>query len=159
MDRQEIRERARFLYWDSLQYAIAREDEVDTNAVRENATLRLTREMEGREIYELCRGMVDAIAKNVERQFIVDFETGQLKIGSAIRTGDNRLCPIERARLRDWLAFDDIREQVFRAHAAKRAAEREAIAEIVERLQTHGENATTLEVCPDLFEQKGEQAA
>lgn len=151
MDRQEIRERARFLYGDSLQYAIAREDEVDTDAVRENATLRLTREMEGMEIYELCRGMIDSVAKNVERLYIVDFQTGQLKIGSAIRTGDNKLCPTERARLRDWLAFDDIRETVFQAHASKRAAEREAISEIVERLQTFGGDPTTFEAWPERF--------
>jgi DNA-directed RNA polymerase delta subunit len=159
MDRQEIRERARFLYGDSLQYAIAREDEVDTNSVRENATLRLTREMEGLEIYELCRGMIDSVAKNVERQYIVDFETGQLSIGSAIRTGDNTLCPVEKARLRDWLAFDEIRERVFQSHAAKRAAEREQIAEIVERLSTVGGDPTTLEACPEKFAAKDERAA
>lgn len=154
MDRQEIRERARFLYGDSLQYAIAREDEIHTDTVRENATLRLTREMEGQEIYELCRGMIDSVAKNVERLYIVDFDTGQLAIGSTIRTGDNRLVPTEKAHLRDWQAFDDLREHVFQAHAAKRAHERERIAEIIERLSTFGGDPTTFEACPDLFPER-----
>lgn len=64
---------------------------------------------------------------------------------------DNTLCPVERARLRDWLAFDEIREQAFQRHLAKRDREREIVAEIIERLQLYGEDATTSEACPDLF--------
>lgn len=157
MNRQEIRDRARFFYEDELQYALAREDRVDTEGVREKATMRLTREMEGQEeehLFELCRGITDVIARKVDRGFVVDLDSQQLGFGKAIRIDDNTLCPVERARLRDWLAFDEIREQAFQRHAAKRDREREVVAEIIERLQTHGEDATTLTVCGDLFEER-----
>lgn len=151
MDRQEIRNRSRDLYADELRYALAREDEVDTDVSRERATTRLTREMEGQEIRELCRGMIDSVAKNVERQYVVDLDSPQLIFGGAIRTGDNLLCPVEKARRRDWRLFDEIREQVFAQHASKRDRERKAIAEIMARLDERGDDPTTLEACPDLF--------
>lgn len=153
MDRQEIRGRSRDLYSDELQYALDRDDEVNTDGVRDRATLRLTREMEGHEIYELCRGMIDSVAKNVERQYVVDLDSAQLSLGGAIRTGDNTLCPIERARRYDWVRFDKIREETFAQHAAKRDRERKAIREILDRLDAHGGNPTTLEACPDLFDE------
>jgi len=156
MDRQEIRERARFFCSDELQYAIARDDKVDTEAVRERATMRLLREiLTDSERYELARGLVDSVYKRAEREYVVDLSVQQLGFRSTIKVDDNTLVPTTKARYRDWLAFDQIREHVFQAHAEKRAREREAIADILERLQGH-EDATTLDVCPDLF---GEVAA
>lgn len=159
MNRQEIRDRTRYLCEDELQYAIARDDNVDTEAVREKATMRLVREVSDTETYELVRGLVDSVFRAVERTFIVDLVSGQLGFGKAIRISDNTLRPVERARLRDWIAFDEIREQKFQEHASKRHREREVIAGIIERLQEHGDEATTGEVCPDLFAASDEAAA
>lgn len=162
MNRQEIRDRARFLYWDELQYALAREERVDTEVVRERSTLRHTREMQGQEathLFELLRGIHDLVARRVDRDVVIDFDNQQLGFNKAIRIGDNTLVPVDRARLRDWLAFDEIRERAFQQHAAKREHEREEIAAIIERLQTHGDDATTFEVCPDLFTDEAEEAA
>lgn len=152
MDRREIRERARFLCEDELQYAIARDDKVDTEAVRERATIRLNREIGEGELYDLVRGQIDSVYKGAERNYVLDLSAQQLGIGTAIKVDDNTLVPTPKARLRDWIAFDEIREQVFQQHAAKRVREREAIAEIVERLQGQ-EDATTFAACPDLFEE------
>lgn len=150
MDRREIHEKVTFFCEDELQYAIARDDKIDTDAVRERATMRLCRLVGEKEIYELARGLVDKVYRRVERGFMVDLSTGQLRIGSAIRTDDNTIVPTERARLRDWLAYDEIKERAFQNHLAAREAEREVTAGIIERLQGH-EDATTFEVCPDLF--------
>lgn len=157
MDRKEIRDRSRFLYSDELQYALARDDLVETEKVKERATIRLKREMDGQEIYELCRGMIESVSRGVERTYIVDLASTQLAFGSAIRTGDSTLCPIERARYQDWLAFDEIREQAFIRHAAKRDREREVVHGILDRLT--GSDETTLEACPDLFPTAEEEAA
>lgn len=153
MDRREIQERARFLYTDELQYALAREQEnFNTDAPREKATMRLTREMEGQEIYELCRATIESISRNVERQFVVDVTEGQLRLEGAIRTGNNILISMRNARLEDWLAFDEMRESKFRDHEAKRDIERSFVRDvIVPRLQAAGEDKTTFEACPDLF--------
>lgn len=151
MDRQEIRKRTRDLYADELQYAIARDDEVDTEAVREKAAARLARQLDERELYELCRGMVDAVSRSIERQFVVDLDTMQIGIGTALRTAANTLVPTARARRRDWLAFDALREQVFQDHAEKRTQERTAIRDIVARLDEYGNDPATFEACPDLF--------
>lgn len=153
MDRHEIRSQARYFYNEELRYAMEREDTgFDTDPIRQQAAKRLFRVIQGEdEILDICRGMIESVAKNVERAYIVDFDDGQLVLGGAIRTGDNILCPVEKARLRDWLAFDEIRERVFREHASKRARERDAIAAIIERLESHGGDATTAEVCSDLF--------
>ncbi len=151
MDRREIRKQASALCEDELQYALARDDEIDTDAVRERATLRLVRVVGKDEIYELARGLVESVYQRIERAFVIDLSTQQLRIGSAIRTDDNTLVPTEKARYRDWLAFDEIRERVFQEHAAKRETERAAIASILERLQGQ-DDATTFSVCPDLFQ-------
>lgn len=159
MNRQEIRDRSRFLIADELAYALARDDRVNTDAIRERATMRLARDVAEPEVYELCRGMIDAVARNVERDFVVDFNTQQLGFGKALRVDDNALCPVERATMRDWIAFDEIRERAYQNHKAKRDHERDRVAEIIERLESHGDEARTLEVCPDLFESFGGEAA
>lgn len=151
MDRDEIRARARTVYDDELRYSLSRDDITDTEAVRERATMRLARDGGDELVYELWRGLVDGIAKTVERRIVVDLVDSQLILGGAIRTGDNTLCPSEKARARDWLAFDAIRERVWQEHTAKRGRERTAILEIVARLDAHGGDPTTLEACPDLF--------
>jgi hypothetical protein len=152
MDRSDLLNRARFLYRDELQYALAREEKVDTDAVIERATLRLTREMEGQEIYELVHGLMVGVRRNVDREFVLDVYEGQLKIEGALRVGNSTLVSMKSAREEDWLAFDAIRETKFREHAAKRAVEREFIHEqIIPRLRAHGGSPTTFEACPDLF--------
>lgn len=162
MDRTAIRNRARDLYTDEIHYALSREEgSFDVEPLRERAAMRLAREFDGIEkevLFEMCRANVDNVGKSVERSITVDLSSGQLLFGGVIVTGDRQLCPIEKARYRDWFAFDEIREESFRRHAAKREREREVVAEIMERLQTHGEDATTIAVCADLFT-TGERAA
>lgn len=151
MDRNELRARGRELYADEMQYALAREDEVLTDTLKERATMRLAREVSEEEVYELCYGTIESVARQVERQFVVDLSNMQLSIGGAIRTSDRTLVPVDRARARDWIAFDALREASFQDHAAKRAREREAIRAILARLDAFGGDAATIEACPDLF--------
>lgn len=151
MDRREVRERARFVYDDELQYALAREDEINTETIRERATIRFVRDLGEDAVYELGRGFIDGIARNVERNHVVDFTTQQLAFHQAIRTGDNILVPAEKARAKDWIAFDEIRERTFQEHAAKRVLERQAIKQIIDRLYEYGGDPTTIEACPDRF--------
>lgn len=154
MNRDEIRERARFLCDDELQYALAREEKVDTNAVRERATMRLTREITESEMYELARGLIDGLYRRVERSYIVDLG-GQLGFSTAIRIDDNTLVPTPKARLRDWLAYEVIVDNAFVAHAEAWRKRKDAIAAILNRLGGRDDD-TTLDACPDLF---GEAAA
>lgn len=152
MDRREIQDRARFLYGDEIQYALAREEgKVDTDVLREKAAIRLTREMSEGDTYALVRATIDSVSRNVERQYVVDLSDGQLQMDGAIRVGSNTICATRFAREEDWVAFDQLRELKFREHAIKRQAERDFIHnEIIPRLRAHGGDATTSEACADL---------
>lgn len=156
MDRHEIKKRAQELYADEIQYAIARDDEIDLNTARHRAAMRLGREMEGQDMSLVWVGFVEGIARSAERGFEVDAATGQLRFGDALRVRDLTFVPTPKARLRDWLALDARREEKFQQHAAARDQERAFYREIVERLRAHGGDPTTFEACPDLF---GHEAA
>lgn len=159
MDRREIQERAKFLAADELQYAIAREEAgFDTEVIREKATIRFAREAGDSEIYELCRATIDSIWRGVERQYVVDLNDGQLKIGGVIRTDNRTLLSMKNAREQDWIAFDAMRQAKLDEHSAKRDVEHDFIYnEILPRLRAHGGDPTTAEACGDLIE--GERAA
>lgn len=156
MDKTDIRKRGTALYEDELQYAIGRDDEVDLTACRSRASMRLGREMEGQNIDAVWFGYIEGIARSVERGFEIDLAIGQVRIGGALRTGSLRFVPADKARERDVVAWDDLREQKLHDFAAKRAQERPLVQEIVERMRSLGGNPTMLEACPYLF---GEEAA
>lgn len=151
MDKRELSKRVTELYADELQYAIARDDEVDVTKARTRAAMRIGREMEGRDMSAFWIGYVEGIARSVERQFEVDLSTGQLRFQDALRVADLTLVPTPKARVRDWLALDARHEEKFQQHASARSHERDAIREVVERLRAHGGDPTTFEACPDLF--------
>jgi hypothetical protein len=151
VNRDEIRKRALYHYEDELQYAIARDDEVDVVRARARAAARIGREMDGQDISGVWLGYIEAIARGVERRFEIDLTSGQLRMSGAVRVGDLVLVPAARMRLRDWLAFDARREAKFEEHANKRNAERKATSEIIDRLRAFGGDPTTFEACPDLF--------
>lgn len=151
MDKDVIRRRALELYSDEIQYAIARDDEVDLNSAREKAARRLGQEMDGQDMSPVWIGYVEGIARSAERSFEVDPTTGQLRFGDALRVRDLTFVPTPRARVHDWLALDARHEEKFLQHALARGHERDAIHEIVERMRAHGGDPTTLEACPDLF--------
>lgn len=153
MDKHEIRQRARVLYEDELQYAIARDDEVDVTRCRARAAVRLGRELDGQDISGIWLGYVEGIAKTIEVAFEDDLSDGHLRFGGTIRTAANRLVPSGKARRQDLIAHDLMREQKFVEHAAKRTAERSAIAGLVARLDEFGGDPTLFEACPDLFEE------
>lgn len=159
MDKHEIRKRALELYADEIEYAIARDDEIDLNHARARASMRLGREMEGQDMSSLWIAYVDGIARAAERGFEVDPATGQLRFGDALRVRDLTFVPTPKARLRDWLALDARHEEKFQQSAAKRERNRDAIRGIVERLRAHGGDPTTLEACPDLFPAADSEAA
>lgn len=159
MDKQEIAKRCHALYEDELQYAISRDDKLDLARCRARAAMRIGREMEGQDISGVWLGYVEGIARNVERGFEIDLSSGQLRLDGAIRTAALSLVPAGKAREQDWLDHDELRELKFREHAAKRARERDAIREIVDRLRAHGGDPTTIEACPDLFGSDDEEAA
>lgn len=154
MDRHELRKRVSALYEDELQYAIARDDEIDLTSCRSRAAMRIGREMEGLDISAVWIGYVEGIARTVERGFEEDLTTGQLRVDGALRTGDLTFVPTPRMRERDWLTVDERHEIKYREHEAARAREQEAIRGIVERLRAHGGDPTTLEACPDLFAER-----
>lgn len=151
MDKRDFRKRVVEIYADEMQYAIARDDEVELERIRVRAAMRLSRLMDGQDQSFLWLGYVEGIARQVERQFEVDVSTGQLRFGDALRVRDLTFVPTPKARLRDWLALDARHEEKFQEHAAARSQEREGIRSIVERLRAHGGDPTTFEACPDLF--------
>jgi len=151
MDRQ-LQKRAAVLYEDELQYAIARDDQIDLATCRAKAAMRFGRDLTADDLGAIAVGVIERIARQVERGFEEDLSTLQLRIGGAIRTGDLTFVPSARARVADWLNLDEIREEVFRQHEAKRSRERDAIRSIVGRMREHGGDPTTIEACPDLFE-------
>jgi hypothetical protein len=159
MDRTELRKRAVELYEDELQYAIARDDEIDLGSCRSRAAIRIGREMEGLDISAVWLGYVEGIARNVERGFEEDLTNGQLRLSGALRTGDLMFVPTPRMRERDWLTVDERHEAKYREHAEKRDRERAAIRGIVDRLRSYGGDPTTFEACPDLFGESEEQVA
>lgn len=151
MDRHELKKRAQELYSDELQYAIARDDEIDLASLRARAALRLGREMEGGDMSIVWIGYIEGIARQAERAFEVDAATGQLRISGALRVGDLTFVPAAKARIRDWMALDDRRSAKLEEHRAAYTREHEAIASIVARMQEYGGDPTTAEACPDLF--------
>jgi len=150
VDKQEIKKRAIELYAGELQYAIAGEEEVDLDATRHRAAMRLGREMEGQDMSPVWVGYVQGIARDTERGFEVD-ASGQLRFGDALRVRDLTFVPTARARERDWLALDARHEEKLQQFAARRSQERDAIRSIIDRLRAHGGDPTTFEACPDLF--------
>lgn len=156
MDKLEIRKRAQALYEDELQYAITRDDEVDLVRCRARAATRLGREMDGQDISGVWLGYIEGIARGCERGFEIDFAVGQIRIGGMLRTGPLRFIPADRARAKDVLEWDVMREQKLSDFAAKRDHERPLVREALERMYAFGGDPTLLEAWPDLF---GEQAA
>lgn len=151
MDKAELRHRAVTLYEDELQYAIARDDEIDLSACRARAARRIGQEMEGRDMSSVWIGYVEGIARGVERGFEEDLRGGQLRLDGAMRTGDLMFVPTPRMRERDWLAVDERHQVKVTQHVEKAAREHAAIREIVERLRAHGGDPTTIEACPEMF--------
>lgn len=151
MDEHELKRRITELYADELQYAIARDDEVDVVTCRARAAMRIGREMEGEDISALWLGYVIGIARSVEHAFEDDLSNGVLRIDGAVRTADLVLVPNARMRERDWLAVDERHRLKLAQHRGKFEREHEARMAIVERLRAHGGDPTTLEACPDLF--------
>jgi hypothetical protein len=152
MAKTEIRARAQELYEDEVQYAIARDEEVDLQQARARAAERLGREREGQDNSDVWLGYIDGIARSVERGFEIDATSGQLRLGGALRVGDLVFVPADKARIRDWMALDQRREDTFRKHESKREKEQEFIHAIVDRMREFGGDPTTLEACPDLFD-------
>lgn len=152
MDKQQIRQRAQTLYEDELQYAIARDDEVDILSCRSRAAIRLLgREMEGQDVSAVWLGYIEGIAKGVERGFEVDLSEGEMRIGGVLRTGSLRVVSADRARERDLIAWDQLREEKFQQFAAKRGQERPLVQEAVARMREMGGDPMLIEACPDWF--------
>lgn len=151
MDKAEIRSRAQFYYEDELQYAIARDDEIDLDRCRSRAALRLGNEMLGQD--------VSAVWKGVERGFEVDFEAGQLRIGGVLRTHKHRLVPAERAREDDILARASMRDEKLAQFQSKRDQERVLEREAVAAMRAKGDNPTLIEVKPEWFAAVPEERA
>jgi len=159
MDKREMQERVKFFYADEIQYALARDDEIDLTTCRARAAIRVGREMEGRDISAVWLGYVEGVARNVEASFEEDITHGQLRLGGAIRVRDLTFVPTPKMRKRDWLTVDDRHHQKLVEHQAKRAREHEVIEQIVERIDAHGGDPTTIEACPDMFAAGDEAAA
>lgn len=152
MDKQEIRKRGTALYEDELQYAIARDDEVDLNSCRSRAALRLGRELDGQDISAVWLGYIEGIARSVERAFEIDLDIGQVRIGGALRTGALRFVPADKCHARDLMEWDALREQKLNDFRAKREHERPIVAEALRRMDEYGGDPTLLSVWPELFE-------
>lgn len=159
MDKAEIRSRAQFYYEDELQYAIARDDEIDLDRCRSRAALRLGNEMLGQDVSAVWVGYIEAIAKGVERGFEVDFEAGQLRIGGVLRTHKLRLVPAERAREDDILARASMRDEKLAQFQSKRDQERVLEREAVAAMRAKGGNPTLIEVKPEWFAAVPEERA
>lgn len=151
MDKTEISRRVRELYEDELQYAIARDNEIDLTSCRARAALRVGREMEGQDISAVWIGYVEGIARGIERGFEEDLANGWLRLDGAVRTGDLTFVPTGWMRERDWLTVDERERVKVEEHEAKFARKHEARMEIIERLRAFGGDPTTAEACPDLF--------
>lgn len=151
MDKTELRKRVTVLYENELQFAIARDDEIDLSSCRARAAIRIGQEMEGEDISAIWLGYVEGIARHVERGFEEDLTNGQLRLDGAVRTGDLTFVPTPRMRERDWLAVDDRHQTKLDEHQVKREREHVAVLSIVGRLRAHGGDPTTIEACPDLF--------
>lgn len=156
MDKLEIRRRAQELYEDELQFAIRRDDEIDVARCRARAATRLGREMEGRDISGVWLGYIEGIARGCERGFEIDFAVGQIRIGGMLRTGPLRFIPADRARAKDVLEWNVMRDRKLSDFAAKREHERPLVREALERMYAFGGHPTLIEAWPDLF---GAQAA
>lgn len=156
MDKLEIRRRAQELYEDDLQFAIRRDDEIDVAQCRARAATRLGREMEGRDISGVWLGYIEGIARGCERGFEIDFAVGQIRIGGMLRTGPLRFIPADRARAKDVLEWNVMRDRKLSDFAAKREHERPLVREALERMYAFGGDPTLIEAWPDLF---GAQAA
>lgn len=156
MDKLEIRRRAQELYEDELQFAIRRDDEIDVARCRARAATRLGREMEGRDISGVWLGYIEGIARGCERGFEIDFAVGQIRIGGMLRTGPLRFIPADRARAKDVLEWNVMRDRKLSDFAAKREHERPLVREALERMYAFGGDPTLIEAWPDLF---GAQAA
>lgn len=159
MDKHEIKRRAVALYEDELQYSIARDEQVDVARCRSRAGVRLGREMEGQDTSAVWLGYVENIAKSVERGFEVDLSVGEMRIGGVLRTGALRLVAADRARERDLLDWDALREQKMQEFVAKRSQERPLVQEAVDRMRGIGGDPTLIEACPDWFGTVVEEAA
>src|SRR5258708_9488867 len=125
MDRDEVRKRALNFYCDELQYAIARDDEIDLNNARARAAMRLGRDMDMEDLSGVWLGYIEGIARSAERGYEVDTSTGQLRFDGALRVRDLTFVPTAKAKLRDWLSLDDRHETKFQQHAAAREPERD----------------------------------
>lgn len=151
MDKDQIRHRAQVLYEDEIQYSIKRDDQVDLLKCRSRASMRLGREMDGQDVSAVWLGYIEGIAKGVERGFEVDLAEGEMRIGGVLRTGSLRVVSAERARERDLIAWNEMREAKLQQFHVKRDQERPLVQEAVGRMREMGGDPTLIQACPDWF--------
>ena len=158
MDKHEITRRATFLYEDELQYAIARDDVVDIDRCRSRAATRLGQEMEGQDTSAVWFGFIEGIAKRVERGFEIDLSVGEMRLGGVLRTAALRLVAADRAREKDLMDWNTMREQKLQEFAAKRSQERPLVQQAIDRMREVGGDPTLIEACPDWFAKGDEKS-
>lgn len=159
MDKEQIRQRAQFLYEDELTYSIKRDDEVDILKCRSRASMRLGREMEGQDTSAVWLGYIEGIAKSVERGFEVDLSVGEMRIGGVLRTGSLRVVSADRARERDLIAWNEMRDAKLQQFQVKRDQERPLVQDAIARMREMGGDPTLIQACPDWFGAAAEENA